>query len=269
MTELSVEAAAAAIAELSETVVPDIPMPPSGHVRLAGGLVQEDRVVYDVDVRELTGEHEETIARARRSPSLTRFVSTLLECGTEKIGGEPATRAELKKMLIGDRDLLLLEIRRSTYGDEIAFEGVICPGCGESSNITFTLDMIPISRLDKSEDRQFKVKLRKGDIAVVNLPTGEDQEHALDNPDLTGAEQDTLVLQRCVLTITDSNGLQTIVPAKPSSILNMGIPDRRTILNEIAKRQPGPRYDEVSFTHEACGKEIPVRLGLGDLFPYL
>jgi hypothetical protein len=265
-------AVADAITQSEDTSFSEIADPPGGHVRLPGGLVlgvSLDDAVYDVEVRELTGEHEEIISRARRIPSPARFVSALLECGVVSIGGEPAKKSDIKRLLIGDRDTLLLEIRRATYGDELEFERVVCPGCAEMLDITITLDEVPIQKLPESKDRQFTVKLRKGGEAVVRLPNGEDQEAILEDIELTDAERNSILLRRCVLQIIDSEGKTHQVAPRPSLVNNLGLVDRRKILNEITKRQPGPRYDEVSFTHEACGKEVPLPLGLGDLFPYL
>jgi hypothetical protein len=271
VSAIDVSAIAEAMAASEITTVDPITEQPTGHVRLAGGLapLTDEDVTYDVEVQELNGEHEERIARARRSPSITRFISTLLECGVTRIGGEKATPDLLRKMLTGDREQLLLEIRRATYGDEMEFEGLICPNCGDSLDINFTLDEIPIKRLASSSDRHFEIALRKGAKALVHLPTGEDQEYALADVDLTDAERNTLILQKCVSKITNAKGVELLVIATPGIIKTMSIPDRRTLLTEIDKRQPGPAYNEVKFTHDSCGKEVTIILTIGDLFPYL
>jgi len=46
----------------------------------------------------------------------------------------------------------------------------------------------------------------------------------------------------------------------------MGVADRKKILKEVVKRQPGPKYDGVTFTHEDCGEEVSLLITVGDLF---
>jgi hypothetical protein len=42
--------------------------------------------------------------------------------------------------------------------------------------------------------------------------------------------------------------------------------DRKRILDAIENKQPGPQYNEVKFTHDSCGKEVPLFISAGDLF---
>jgi hypothetical protein len=263
-----------AVADLlveSEAPTKEIKLPANGSVKLVCGLVRSPNAetIYDVEVQELTGEHEELIAKSRRSPNIARFVSTILECGISTIGGEPAQKADIKKLLLGDREQLLMEIRRVTYGDELEFAGLNCPQCGELLDVTITLDDIPISRLESSEDRAFEVKLRKGGKAIVRLPNGEDQEAVLENAEATDAERNTVMLERCVSSLVDKAGNKTHVPSRPVAVRELSVPDRHAILDEVVKRQSGPNYNGVTFTHESCGKEVPLFLGQGDLFPHL
>ena len=51
-----------------------------------------------------------------------------------------------------------------------------------------------------------------------------------------------------------------------SVTLNLSIPDRRAIIKALADKQPGPRLNEVKFTHQACGNEVTLLIGIGDLF---
>src|SRR5580698_8724844 len=109
---------------LSETVAaPEAEMPPDTLVHLPGGLVRGAQVIRAAEVRELTGEHEEALARAARAQpgSVVHFLNTLLECGVVRFGSEDPsqTQAFLRDTLVGDRDQLLIGIRRATYGDDI------------------------------------------------------------------------------------------------------------------------------------------------------
>ena len=255
----------------SEAPRKEIELPANGSVKLVCGLVRKlgSETIYNVEVQELTGEHEELIAKSRRSPNIARFVSTILECGIATIGGESAKKEDIKKLLLGDREQLLMEIRRVTYGDELSFFEINCPQCGELLDVTINLDNIPVVKLERSEDRNFEVQLRKGGKAEVRLPNGEDQEAILENTEATDAQRNTVMLERCVSSLTDKDGKQTHVAIRPVAVRELSVPDRHAILDEITRRQSGPRYNDVKFTHESCGKEVPLPLGLWDLFPHL
>lgn len=247
---------------------PEIDVPPEGVVNLPGGLVVNGQVVREVEVQELTGAHEEALARAKLSNNPARFVSTLLQCGVVSLGGHEATRELLLQLLVGDRDALLLGIRRATYGDEIELEDSNCPFCGEGFGLTITLDDIPTVELaDPHMDAVFTIDLRRDRKARVRLAVGADQEAVMANPDLSMAERNTVLLSRCVVTLTGADGSERSVTAQPSLVRDgLSIPDRSKILEELRKRQPGPRLEQITFTHEICGREVPLPLEVGTLF---
>src|SRR3954468_25079938 len=86
---------------------PKIDAPPDGTVLLPGGLETDDGIVRDAVVRELNGEDEEALAKA--SGHTLRYVQALLR-GVETIGGEPVDNKVLRRLLIGDREELILAI---------------------------------------------------------------------------------------------------------------------------------------------------------------
>ncbi|WP_019629579.1 hypothetical protein [Actinomadura atramentaria] len=269
-------AANAAIGQALATATAGSPMPDipahhtSGHVDLVGGFFDgEGQLVRHATVRELTGEHEERIAKARQSRNSARMLATLLECGVERLGDQEATPKLLRKLLIGDRDQLILEIRRATYGNELEFPAAECPHCNGKVDLELTLDDIPTRHLDTPEDRNFTVPLRRGRVANVRLPIGEDQEALLE---LSGnnaslAEQNTLLLSRTVKSFTEPDGSETQAAGIPAMVRErLSMPDRAAILKALNDRRPGPRYDELSFTHDACGEEVELPVTVSDLF---
>lgn len=259
---------AIAAALSSSSPVPVIAPPPETVSKLPGGLTLVDgRVLTDIEVRELTGADEERISKTRGGTNLSRWVSVILECGVVAIGGEKATPALIKQLLVGDRDYALLSISKATYGQEISFPGLECPHCQNLVDITVSTEEIPVRTLaDPMADSRFSVDLRKGRKAQVRLATGEDQEEILANISRTNAEHNTIMLTRCVLWITDASGVQEPLAGTSMVRDGLGIADRNMIIKKVNERQPGPRFNEVSFTHEACGKEVQVPIGIGDLF---
>ena len=243
--------------------------PADPFIRLPGGLVlgMSDRdVTYDAEVQELTGAHEEKITKARQSGRMGLFYNAILECGTVSLGGQAPTKEMLSSLLIGDADYLLREIRRATYGEDIEFTGLFCPHCEAQYNLTLTLDDIPIRTLKASSDRTFDVALRKGGSALVRLPVGSDRDVIAGSLELNSAEQNTLLLSRCVLSITDAEGEVTTVATQLAPVKALSIPDRRKLLDEITERQPGPQFDDVTYLHDECGREVHFALTIGELF---
>lgn len=264
-------AAAQAIMDAGKEQFPkDPPKVEPNEVELPGGLIQGDSVIRTATVRELTGEDEEKLYKALGNKGTRlHFINTLLECGTEQIGEEPATADLLKSLLIGDREQIILGIRRVTYGNEVTVIDYKCPECDSATPlITFEIsEDIPVKRLgNPHEEIEFEVELRKGAVARVRLPNGNDQRVLLDHADATLAERNTLMLQQVMSSITEANGTIHSLAGEPSLALKMGIADRRKILNEIVERAPGPRYNDVEFVHDACGKTVTLGIDLGDLF---
>jgi hypothetical protein len=248
---------------------PEITLPAGGNFSLPGGYVlggDYASVRYDADVRELTGADEEALTKAR-SGGLGKYIATLLSAGTVSVGGEQASTTLLSNLLLGDRDMLLMEIRRATYGDEIVWDRYSCPFCGDEFRLSVTLDEIPVRRLEDPAARIFEVALRKNRKAFVRLPVGSDQEALLAVADRTSdSEQNTLLLSRVLISVVEADGSENAVSGNPEFARSLGIADRQTILDTIEKKQPGPQYNDVKFLHDSCGKEVPLFISAGDLF---
>ena len=237
---------------------------PDTYVKLAAGYVSDNKIVQDAEVQELTGEHEERLAKSRTSNNAAKYVSTLLQCGTVAIGDKPATPEMLDSLIQGDLDMLILGIRRATFGDEFEVLEVECPACGELSDLTMNLKDIPIRELEDPETREFLVDLRKGRKAKVQFPTGAVQ-NSLFKTQLTVPEMNSLTLAECVISFIESNGTETMSNGL-ADVKKMSVPDRNTVQEFIYNNQPGPRYDEVKATCPSCEGEVPVPLNVGILF---
>ena len=253
----------------SHSDIPTIALIPPDMYQLPGGLSKNGILIRQVRVRELTGEHEEALARASQATAnIFHFINTLLECGTVQIGDEPEsdTKKLLKDLVVGDRDAVILFIRQATYGDDIVVPDWECPSCGNKTNLTIPISDITTKEINDPEGYNFTVSLKNKRKAFVRLANGHDQMSLYDNQKLNQAERDTILLSRCVITLTDADGTEHSLAGMPSLARKMALPDRRKILKEMAERQPGPRYFDISFKHEDCGEEAMINLGIGDLF---
>ncbi|WP_159073500.1 hypothetical protein [Streptomyces sp. RTd22] len=238
---------------------PVIPVPADCLITLPAGLVREDHVITEAEVRELTGADEEALARVRSNP--LRLLETLLELGTVRIGDVPATSDVLPQLLLGDRDALVIAIRRVTFGDEMEFSEIRCPNCGEDFAATISLaDIQP----QTATSTKLTVPMRKGGCAIVRYPTGADQAAMLALPKATDAERNTYMLGCCLVEVRDAQG--KVTPGSADLAKSLGMGDIRNILSQLAATQPGPRLLEVSIEHEACGGEVPLPLSVADIF---
>jgi hypothetical protein len=241
---------------IPEVVIPSLP---DTTVTLAAGLIDpfENTVSTTAEVRELNGADEEAIAKLS-DPG--KALLAILERATVSIGDQPATKQLLGSLLAGDREALLLAIRKATFGSEVEVS-TVCDKCPELQ--TFKIDLnkdVEVKKLDDPiRDRRFTVELKAG-LAKVNLPTGDVQTQIINATDKNSAELDTMLLAACVTEIGDQPVLS------PNRIRTLGITDRRLLLDEIAQRNPGPQLSEIKKACGTCGQEVYLPLTLAELF---
>lgn len=242
-------------------VIDDIP---DTSVKLPAGIIIDGQVYQNAEVRELTGEHEEKLAKARLSNNAAKYVNTLLLCGTVSVGGKEATPALLDTLLQGDLDMLMLGIRRATFGDEFEVYEVECPHCQELNDLELNLKDIPIKELDDPETREFLIELRKGRQAKIQFPTGAVQNEIFKN-NLTIPEMNSLTLAECVVSFIEADGSEKMSNGL-TDVKKLGVADRTKLQEFIYDNQPGPRYDKVTALCSSCEGEVPVPLNVGILF---
>jgi hypothetical protein len=256
---------AAEIAAAAFSMPNDVPEPeplPDGSVTLPGGYRDMDGTIYtEAVVRELNGADEEMLAKPEVVKNLGRFTQLLLQRGVTRIGPyENPDNNKLGSLLLGDRDMLLLAIRCMTYDTTLEME-VGCPACGESLTVKHDLKTeIPIKTMEDPNERDFVMQLRDGSEVKCLLAVGSDQEAILSGSITKNtAELSSMLLARCVMTLEGK-------PLGLEGVRRLGIKDRRTLLEEITGRQPGPQYNKIDLTCAACAKEFPMRVDLLDLF---
>lgn len=254
----------------------DVPMiddPIDGPVTLTAGFrrikgASDFEIVKKAWVRELTGADEERIARAKMKNDADAFIDSILESGVERLGDSAPTKDDLDSLVLGDRDFLLMEIARVTYGDEVELNERRCPFCNEVFDVTLSLaDDVPVRRLDSYDDVEFDIPLRGDRVARAHLTTAEvlgDLQGAE-----SGAEANTALIAASVEEIRGPKGPKRIEGDKEAA-KSLGLKDRDTLIKALSEHMPGPQYNEVRFKHEpGCGEEIRLTVGLAELFPSL
>jgi hypothetical protein len=231
--------------------------PPSNPVveLLAGIRVPFGEPITYAEVRELTGADEEAISRL---PDLSKGLMLMLDRAVVKLGNKKPDADLMDIMLAGDRELLLLAIRKLTFGNELTVRGPLCGSCPDE--ITLIVDLEKDVAYKKLEgDPEFTVDCKIGPVRV-KLPTGITQKALVASTNKTAPELDTVVLKDCVLEIAGNPVIG------PTAVLNLSVMDRRTILNAISDRNPGPQLSETKKSCPNCGQEVSLPLTLADLF---
>jgi len=250
-----------ALARASSSPLPTYDEGSSLEVTLPAGLLQPNGfLVTSATVRELTGFDEEKLARFDADDNVAKYVTELLYLGVADLGGQKPTKDQLRDLLIGDRDALMLGIRRATYGDAVEFR-LTCTNCDEVSEVIVELDSdVETVPLEDPLVRVFDVPLRHGS-AKVQLMSGWAQE-GLGNPaKKTPAELSSLLLRSCVVEL---NGMPTVQNLDAVRALAAG--DRATLLDFISSHQSGPKLDGIEVHCATCAQVFSISLGLRNLF---
>ncbi|MFE0071944.1 hypothetical protein ACFWYW_24185 [Nonomuraea sp. NPDC059023] len=269
LDDLSTSAADIADALASTVVHVDMPAPADDVVTLPSRSILDGRELRAARVRELTGEHEEELARAAATGHSERLVDALLKCGVVEVEGLEATPLLLDRLTIGDRDALILGIRRVTFGDSIRYDRYRCPGCREDFALTVGLEEIPVKTATGPSDDTYTIALRKGGHVKARALIGADQKTVLSSTRsdrLNIAEQNTLLLSRSVISIHRPGHSDLAVRGETGPVRSLSMPDRQRILAELDKLRYGPRYDQVPVHCTACGHDGTLAVTVEALF---
>lgn len=259
---LATELVSQALSEVAQDEAEEIELklPSDTTVDLPGGYITlEGEVIRTAEVRELNGKDEELISKAS---SVGKMLNTIVSRGTVSIGGHPANDAMLDRMFAGDRDAILLGIYKATFGNPAELQAW-CNGCDSFKTIALDLDKDISSRVLASpmEEREFTVEGREREYTII-LPTGSTQKELNVSTDKTLSELTSILLQSCVIAIDGT-------PVYNKNMVgNIGLQDRRKIAEEIAKRVPGPKFEDITVTCPDCDNEVVVPINVGDLFRF-
>jgi len=232
--------------------------PSESGVSLPGGFIDVDGdLIRTAEVRELTGADEESIAKAG---STGKAFDVLLKKGLLRLGTRDVNKTDLDTLLSGDRDAILIGIRRVTFGNDLPVS-VKCQNCGDEHKAEVDLSKdVPIVELDDpANDRVWTIETKKG-LVKVALPNGIVQRKLMENIDKTSSEMNTILLSGCIVSVNDAPSVGA------TTALSLGMADRAKVIEEIITRTPGPRLGEVKKACKACGESMDIPLSLVDLF---
>jgi hypothetical protein len=175
----------------------------------------------EAELREPTGEDHRVLAdEACSLPPAEWVTQALARCAARLGPPRPVTREAVRSLSVGDREALLLHLRRATAGDRLRCV-VSCPRpeCAATLDVDLRVSdlLLPPSAEPKS---RHEIVFGSGAVSWLvrfRLPTGGDQEAvaALARTDLAAAVQG--LLDRCVESVERADGVHS--PGLPQELV--------------------------------------------------
>lgn len=169
---------------------------------LPGGFWSDGVCYRDAEIRPLNGHDESFLLEVGGSMAPVELASMLLSRCVCRLGRfSPAGLEQVRDLVVGDREALLLQIRRVTLGERMQCI-VQCPeqGCGQKMDLELKISdlLVPAyepgeaeyERVISGQDAAYRVRFR--------LPTGRDLEAAMVAAQASIDAAEELVLRRCI-----------------------------------------------------------------------
>jgi hypothetical protein len=185
-------------------------------VQLPVGVNLDGSWRRDAVLRQLTGRDEAFLLERRHDLTLASLTTAMLARCVCRLGSmSPVTPATVRALSMGDREALLLHLRRLTIGE--AMSCVLgCPACAEKLDLDLRASELLLPPYpDGAEVCETSISLGDTSYRVrYRLPNGGDQEQAAL---IAGAPEDAvqLILQRCVHEIVDEGTRQPVETVPP------------------------------------------------------
>jgi hypothetical protein len=181
-------------------------------ITLPGGVWRGEALCRDATVRAMTGADEEFLAACGRLLPAERTTALLTRCMVALGERSPVSVDDVRSLTVGDREALLLWIRRLTLGDRI--ESVVsCPAasCGEAIDVSISVGDLLLPPYDQPGP-WFEASVEEGGsqkrvrFRAVN---GADQEEAARAAQAGVETAGDLLARRCVQGLS---GEESVTP---------------------------------------------------------
>jgi hypothetical protein len=169
-------------------------------------------------LRELTGEDHVFLMEECRGLLPAHWVTETLSRCVIKLGPNEATPEAIRSLTVGDREALLLHLRRLSMGDHLTcLLSCPAPECHEKLELEINVaDVLLSPEGVVSPEHELTVGREDGGATAVRfrLPTGGDQEAvaSLARTDIVAAADS--LLRRCLLSVSDELNPTDELPAE-------------------------------------------------------
>ncbi|MEU0405814.1 hypothetical protein ABZ318_37560 [Streptomyces sp. NPDC006197] len=182
-----------------------------GHVLPGGYWDASGRLHRAFELTVLTGREEELLAGVASEQQTASAVTEVLSRCVRRLGDiSPVPPEVVRRLLVADRNFLLLQLRRTSFGDLVRAH-LFCPwpDCGERVSLEFDLNEVPVDEAKVHTPvhtmtlsvEAFPGTDRTSAEVRFRLPDGSDQEELSALLAHNEAETLTLLLSRCVQRI--------------------------------------------------------------------
>lgn len=244
--------------------VETIPLPSQGLTYEKGTALNDSRI----DIRPMTSREEDILTSASLIKKGTVLSSLLESCILTK-------GVDVRQMLSGDRNTLMIALRITGYGSEYTAE-VKCGECDQKEKYKFNLSSMPIKRLTQMPVQEntnlFEISLPVTKKAVrFKLMTGWDEENMsqereqkkklglpTDNAISTKLKYHVVAVEGKKGFVTDKNLIGKFIESMPAR-------DSLTLRTQIDKIEPGIEMSG-KYTCTKCGTTDTVDIPLGSTF---
>ena len=241
--------------------VETVPLPSGGKVYPTTSPLHGEETVQ---IRAMTAREEDILTSKALIKKGTVITHLIKSCLIDK-------RIDVRNMLSGDRNALMIALRITGYGQEYSAE-VSCPACGAQSKQEFDLTQLPVKRLpvdpiNPGENLfEFELPYTKKVVQYRYLTGADEEEITLtqERKKKSGMQADNLVTTRLAYSIvsvagvTDKNKINHF-------IRNMPARDSRALRNHIDKTEPGIEM-KAWMECNSCFEQSEVSLPLGASF---
>lgn len=171
-------------------------------IELPGGFWLDGVCHREAVLRPISGSDEVFLREAGESLSQAHKTSNLLSRCLTHIGLlKSVTPDVVRKITVGDREALLLQLRRLTLGEQMQCE-LNCPepNCGEMMDVNLTVSELLMRPYQQPKDKYMKTFSENGSSYRVTfrLPSGADQEAVADLACDDPRAASHVLLNRCV-----------------------------------------------------------------------
>jgi len=150
----------------------------------------------DAELRPPTGEDEAWLLETGGSLLPARRTTLLLHRCLLRLGPlAPVPLEAVRSLPVGDREALLLHLRRLTLGEVVSCV-LRCPGCGERMDLDLQVRDLLVAPTIPGPERHEAVL--DGHRVCFRLPNGGDQEEAAELARIDPDAAADLLLHRCV-----------------------------------------------------------------------
>lgn len=202
-------------------------------INLPGGVPVGEQWYRSAWLRPVTGCEEEFLLQEGRLLSPAARATQLIARCLRRLGPvEPVYTELVQQLSVGDREALLLHLRRLTLGGLISCL-LSCPSCGKKMDLDLRVDELLLPQYASSR-RFHEIDVSDGATSyhvVFRVPNGEDQEAAvLSAAESVDAAAD-LMLRRCIESVATQDGT---TPDEIPALVMQQLPEKMATLDPQA-----------------------------------